>query len=89
MSRYGPDPLVRSGVPVVSDGPRKSWKHDPVIASPPSSATKMPTSYRVGVAAMTWACNCTIAVSSSDVQPSITPPGATINVVMLRSFAVH
>jgi hypothetical protein len=30
-----------------------------------------------------------MAVSSSDVHPSMTPPGSTIKVVMLRSFAVH
>ena len=41
------------------------------------------------MAAVTCACRSTVAVSSSEVHPSITPPGSTIKVVMLRSFAVH
>ncbi|HWP65441.1 MAG TPA: hypothetical protein VNO26_05965 [Candidatus Limnocylindria bacterium] len=43
----------------------------------------------MGDAAVTRAWSCTVAVSSSEVHPSMMPPGVTINVVMLTSFAVH
>jgi hypothetical protein len=43
--RYGPTPLLKSGVPGgASDGPRKSCRQVPLSASPPSRATKSPTS---------------------------------------------
>ena len=50
---------------------------------------KRPMSYRVGDAAATVALKSTVAVSISDVQPSISPPGFTMIDVMLTSFAVH